>query len=806
MSGLLQDLRYGIRVLAKSPGFTIVAVLALALGIGANSTMYSALEGAVLRPFAFPESSRLMNVYSTRPAMNAYSIGLSPGDFADFRRESHSFEQLAAFHGWSVNLTGVGEPEVLEGYQVTPSFFAALRMAPLMGRTLADADASPGRVHAVVISYRFWKQRFASDSHVVGRSITLDGQEVAIAGVMPENSDFPMGVQVWAPFSWTDAERSERQNHYLTVFGQLRNGATREQAQAELNTIATRLEQQYPKEDAGQRARVLGMVEDYTNGDRQFISVLMGSAVFVLLLACANVANLQLARATVRAREMAVRRALGASRVRLIRQLLAENVLLAVLGGIAGVVIGAWGIDATMSRIPAFIMDHVAGLKNVKLDTRVVIFTAVVALLTGIVSGIVPALAGSQANVNEGLKEGGRGAEGRGRHRSRALLVSTEVALALVLLVGAGLMVQGFRQLAYVEMGFETHNILTFKARLPKAHYATAAQRWAFYQDALQRIGSAPGVQADSAATMLAGGWSFTRTPIRAEDNATLNPNELPTAVSNVVTPGYLDTMKIRLLRGRNFSESDGPDSPRVVIVNAKLAELLWPGKDPIERQVRLGREETDPLQRVVGVMADTRISPFDPGPPMVLTLLAQQPVADATFVVRTAAEPLAVVPTIREQLKQVDATIPLYDIRTQEQIMAENLAGVHSSANLMSAFGLVALILAAAGIFAVMAYSVRQRTREIGVRVALGAKRSDVLRLVLGSSLRITAGGLVVGFAVSVALAKLLTSFLLNVIHLDWLAVIGFTALMTVVAGVAALIPAQWAAKVDPMVALRCE
>lgn len=806
MNGVLQDLRYGLRLLPKAPGFTLVAVLALGLGIGANSMMFSALKGAVLRPFPFPAASRIVMLYTTRPALGTRQFGPSAGDFVDFQRQSRGFEQLAAFHGWSVNLTGQGDAELLEGYQVTPSFFPLLRMPAAMGRTLIGSDAEPGRVRSVVISYQFWKQRFAGDAHVIGKSIVLDGQEVSIAGVMPENFDFPMGAQVWAPFSWTPAEQADRQNHYLTAIGRLQPGVTRAQARAELDTIAARLEQQFPNDDAGQRVDVTGMVEEYTNGDRQFISVLMGAAVFVLLLACANVANLQLARATVRAREMAVRSALGASRSRILRQLLAENVVLALAGGIAGVLVGAWGIDLSMRRVPPFILAHVAGLRNIRLDSSVVIFTAATALLTGIVSGIVPGLSASHADVNEALKEGARGSEGHRSHRSRALLVSTEVALALVLLVGAGLMVQAFRSLTLADMGFDTHNILTSKLRLPKSRYATPAQRWNFYRDALQRIRSAPGVQADSAMTMLPAGWSFTRTAVRAEGAEPVHANQLLLAISNVVTPGYLDTMKMRLVAGRNFSDSDGPEAPAVVMINSNLAQQLWPRQDPIGRRVRLGRDETQPWQTVIGVVADTRISPFDVPPAMVLGTLAQQPVGDAAFALRTASDPLLIVPTIRQQLKQIDSSIPLYDTRTQEQVIFDNLSGVHTSADLMSAFGVVALILAAAGIFAVMAYSVRQRTREIGLRMALGAQRADVLRLVMASGLRTAGAGLVVGFVVSVALTKLLTSFLLNLIQLNLLALLGFTLLMTLVAALAALLPARWASRVDPMVALRCE
>ena len=799
------DVRFALRMLRKTPGFAAVSVLALALGIGANSVMFSALKGAVLEPFPFPQSARLMSVYGTRPSTGSSGISFSAGDYLDLRAQSRSFSALAAVHGIPLNLSTGQQPERLEAYEATPEFFSVLGGHPLLGRTVTERDAGPGRIHAVDLSYRLWQRHFAADPAIVGKTIVLDGQQVAVAGIMPEELDFPLGVDVWAPFSWTAAEQQNRENHYLDVIGRLRDGVTREQAQAELNTLAAVLAKQYPATNTGMQTQVISMIEDMTEGQRQFISVLMGAAVFVLLLACANVANLQLARATVRAREMAVRSALGASRTRLVRQLLAENIVLAIGGGLAGLLVGAWGIDLTVSQIPPFILAHVAGLRNIKLDGGVVAFTAVATLATGLISGIIPAIGSSSVSFNEALKEGGRGSEGPGRHRSRAALVVTEMALALVLLVCAGLMVQGFRGLMNADMGMDTRNLLTFQVRLPKSQYATQPQIRDFAAKLQNRLSAIPGVE--SAATMSnlpSGGVDSTYAIV--EGAPPMRVSELPNARLQVVSPSLLPTLKLKLLRGRWLSDSDGPDTTPVVVVSDLAARTLWPGQEPLGRRVKFGPDDKEPWRTVVGIVADIRSSPFNNPRRTMFQPFAQMTRPSFGVVVRTAGDPLRTATAARQALKEVDASIPAFDLRSLEQRLSDNTSGVHISAQLMMAFGGIALVLAAAGIFAVMAYSVRQRTREIGVRVALGAQRADVLRLVLGYGVRMSALGIAIGLVVSLAVTKLLTSFLLGVIHFDSWAMVVFSLLLAAVAAAAALIPARWAMRVDPMVALRYE
>ena len=799
------DVRFALRMLRKTPGFAAVSVLALALGIGANSVMFSALKGAVLEPFPFPQSARLMSVYGTRPSTGSSGISFSAGDYLDLRAQSRSFSALAAVDGIPLNLSTGQQPERLEAYEVTPEFFSVLGGHPLLGRTVTERDADPGRIHAVDLSYRLWQRHFAADPAIVGKTIVLDGQQVAVAGIMPEELDFPLGVDVWAPFSWTAAEQQNRENHYLDVIGRLRDGVTREQAQAELNTLAAVLAKQYPATNTGMQTQVISMVEDMTEGQRQFISVLMGAAVFVLLLACANVANLQLARATARAREMAVRSALGASRTRLVRQLLAENIVLAIGGGLAGLLVGAWGIDLTVSQIPPFILAHVAGLRNIKLDGGVVAFTAVATLATGLISGIIPAIGSSSVSFNEALKEGGRGSEGPGRHRSRAALVVTEMALALVLLVCAGLMVQGFRGLMNADMGMDTRNLLTFQVRLPKSQYATQSQIRDFAAKLQNRLGGIPGVE--SAATMSnlpSGGVDSTYAVV--EGAPPMRVSELPNARLQVVSPSLLATLKLKLLRGRWLSDSDGPDTTPVVVISDLAARTLWPGQEPLGRRVKFGPDDKEPWRTVVGIVADIRSSPFNNPRRTMFQPFAQMTRPSFGVVVRTAGDPLRTATAARQALKEVDASIPAFDLRSLEQRLSDNTSGVHISAQLMMAFGGIALVLAAAGIFAVMAYSVRQRTREIGVRVALGAQRADVLRLVLGYGVRMSALGIAIGLVVSLAVTKLLTSFLLGVIHFDSWAMVVFSLLLAAVAAAAALIPARWAMRVDPMVALRYE
>ena len=470
MNSVVQDVRFAIRMLAKSPGFTAVAVIALALGIGANTVMFSSVNGMLLHPFLFKDLHRIVDVRETAPKQNEFHIKVAPANLRDWQEQNKDFEMLAATRGWNVNLTGVGVAERVEGYQVTSGFFSLLGMSPQLGRAVNAGDFEPGHASVVVLSNGFWQRHLGAEPGIVGKTLHLNGRAFTVIGIMPADFDYPVGSEAWAPLDLSPAENADRASHYLEVIGRLRSGTTMAQAEADLQTISGRLAQQYPETNAGHNVRVLGLVEDLTYGTRQFLSVLMGSAVFVLLLACANVANLQLARATARARELALRRALGASRWKIARQLLAESVVLALLGGAAGVLFGGWGSAMLQRTIPPFILAHIPGIKHQQIDSTVLAFTLVVALLTGILAGLLPALHVSNPDPNEALKEGSRGSSsGPGRQRLRALLVVSEIALALVLLVGAGLMVKGFGTLLNRYPGYDRNNVLTFRIALAPA-------------------------------------------------------------------------------------------------------------------------------------------------------------------------------------------------------------------------------------------------------------------------------------------------------------------------------------------------
>ena len=495
MTAVIQDLKYGLRMLAKDPAFTAVAVIALALGIGANTSIFSSVNAMLLHPFAFKHLDRIVTVWESVPKQNENHIKAAPANFRDWKEQSKGFDMLAAGHGWDVNLTGAGVAERVEGYQVTAGLFPLLGMPPQFGRAITAGDFQPGHTSVVVLSYGFWQRHLGADPGIVGKSLHLNGQEFKVIGIMPADFDYPVGAEAWAPLDLGAAQNADRASHYLEVIGRLKSGTTMAQAQADLETIAAHLAQQYPQTNAGHGVRVMSLVEDLTYGSRQFLWVLMGAAAFVLLLACANVVNLQLARATVRQKELAVRLALGASRWQITRQLLVESVLMALLGGLAGVLLASWGGELMQRTIPPFIVQHIPGIKHMKIDTGVLVFTLVVTLLTGILAGLAPALHVSNPDPNEALKEGVRGGSASpGRQRLRALLVVTEVALALVLLVGAGLMVKGFHSLLNAYPGFDRSNVLTFRIALAESKARDEARVRDFYAQVIEKLQALPGV------------------------------------------------------------------------------------------------------------------------------------------------------------------------------------------------------------------------------------------------------------------------------------------------------------------------
>jgi putative ABC transport system permease protein len=809
MTGLIQDVRYGLRLLWRRPGFTAVAVITLALGIGANTTTFSTVNAMLLRPFPFPNLNRIVTVWETAPKQDDNHLSPAPANFREWSEQSTQIDQLAAVRGWDANLTGGSVAEHVEGSQVTANFFSLLGMRPQLGRYIGSADFQGGVAPVVVISHRFWQQHLGADPGLVGRQLLLNGQKFIVIGITSADFDFPTGSKVWTPLDLNGTAKEDRENHYLTVFGRLKDGVSVSQAQANLETIAASLGKLYPKTNASHGVRVINTVEDLTFGSRQFVLMLMGAAVFVLLLACANVANLQLARASGRQREIALRAALGASRWHVGRQLLVESVLLALLGSGGALFLSSWWLNIVRRTIPPFIVEHIAGLKHLQIDSRVFLFTLLVAMITGIVAGLAPAWHFSRPNVNDTLKEGSRGGSPTAsRGRFRTLLVVSEMALSLVLLVGAGLMVKGFRTLVTNDMGFDRGNVLTFHIVLPEAKYRDKDRIRGFYEQVLRNIQALPGVESAACVTSLPSGWTWNWVDFRAEGKHPASPADMPSVISQVVAPGFFPALRVPLRQGRLLSDQDGPNAPPVVVISETMARQNWPDQNPLGKHIQLGRPQAaQPFRTVVGVVGDVQPVPLDHDPaPTAYVPFAQQPESASAFVVRTSGNPLTFAGPVNAQLHAMDADQPAYDIRSLEQVVSDGLSGIESSAQMMLTFAVCALILAAAGIFAVMAYSVTQRTHEIGVRVALGARRFDMLSLVVGGAMKMAAIGLGIGLVLALLLTRALSSVLFGVVQIDIVTFALLTSLLALVAALAAYIPARWAMRVDPMVALRHE
>jgi putative ABC transport system permease protein len=797
-------------MLAKSPGFTAVAVLALALGIGANTVMFSSINAMLLRPFAFQDLDRAVDLWETVPKQNQQHMPVAPANFRDWQERAKGIELLSAIRRWDVNLTGKDLAERLECSQVTANFFPLLGIPAQLGRYVVADNFGPGRSNVVVLSYGFWQRHLGADPAIVGQSLLLSGEKFTVIGVMPSEFDFPVGAEAWVPLDFTVQEASDHASHSLEVIGRLKAGVPLAKAQDELETVAARLGRDYPQSNAGHGVRVMGLLDDLTFGSQQFMGVLMGGAAFVLLLACANVANLLLARVTRRQKEIAVRLALGASRWQIVRQLMVESTLVSLLGGLAGLLLAAWDLAFTQETLPPFIRQHIPGLKHLQADWRVLVVTIVVALVAGILAAVAPALHVSRPDLNEVLKESARGGTATpSRRRLRSLLVVAEVALALILLVSAGLMVKGFHNLANEEMGFDRRHVLTFRISLAESKYNSPERIRGFYEQLIQKLRVLPSVESVAAVTAVPGNWwGWRSTPYSAEGQAPEALGEIRSAGAQTVTPDFFRALRVPLLKGRFISAWDGPEAPLVVNLSEGLAHQIWPHEDAVGKRLRFGRtENNEPWRTVVGVVGSVRPSPWERQIDLTVYFpLAQAPLAATGVVVRTSGDPLALAGTVRSQVLELDPEQPPYDLRSLEQRISDDVSGVDYSARFMIGFGILALILAAAGIFAVMAYSVLERTHEIGLRMALGARQADVLRLVIGNAAKLAAVGLGLGVAGALAMTRLLISLLLGVVRMDLLTFIGLTALLAAVAALAAYVPASWAVKVDPMEALRYE
>jgi putative ABC transport system permease protein len=821
MNGFLQDLRYGWRTLAKSPGFTVVAVLTLALGIGANSSIFSLINAVLLRPLPFNEPDRLVMIWERRASSNDANLPISGHEFAGWREQAPSFEKMAIIRGDGFNLTGAGDPMSIAALRVSAEFFSVLEVTPVLGRTFSqEEDQDDNRI--VVLNAALWKARFGSDPDIVGKTVTLSDQKYTVIGVMQRqcvgdwlNKD----PDLWLPINLPDEARRVGR-HSNNVIARLKPGVTLEQAQSELAQVAERLEHQYPNNNVGHSVKIDSLHEAMVGNVRLGLLVLLAAVGFVLLIACANVANLFLTRAAGRQKEIAIRTALGAGRLRLVRQMLTESCLLAVMGGGVGALLALWIIDL----LPKIKAVKVPRIEQIGIDGRVLAVTLGLSLLTGIITGLAPAMRSSRFNLSQALNDGTRTSAGHSRRSIGSLLVVLEVALALVLLAGGGLMLKSFVRLIDVDPGFDPHNVLRLDLSLPGPRYSKPEQQIRFYEELMSRIKTLPGVEVVGATTQtpLSPGdnWSF----FSIEGRPAPAPGQESNAAMRSVSSDYFRVMRVPLKKGRYFTEADArialpvmrffdqqpyPEHYNesqpvpVIIINETMARMFFPGEEPLGKRMRI---ISSPWLTIVGVVGDIHHSGLNarPSPEMYLSDL-QQPSGSLAVMARTSGDPLTLASAVREQVMAVDKQQPVA-ITTMDQIFSDSVGGQRFNMLLLSIFGALALVMAVIGVFGVINYSVAQRTQEIGIRIALGAQRRDILRLVVGQGMVLALLGVGIGLGGAFALTRLISGLLFGVSPTDPVTFSAVSLLLTGVALLASYVPARRAMKVDPMVALRCE
>lgn len=798
MSSFWQDLRYGARMLLKKPGFTLIAIMTLALGIGANTAIFSVVNAVILRPLPYAEPERIVRMYGKFSQGN--QAATSPPDFLDYRAQNRTFEEFAAVMSSSFNLTGGAEPERIIGADVTTNFFQTLGIKTIQGRNFAPEEEQVGSAQVAIISEGLWQRRFGGDAGVIGKPLLLDGRSYTVIGVAPNMGRIPEETEVWRPLTFDRPNMKVRRFHFLRAYGRLKPGVTLAQAQADVDAIAIGLERHYPDSNTSWRLRMVSLRDELLGDVRTPLYVLLGAVAFVLLIACANVANLLLARAASRQKEIAIRSAMGAGRLRIVRQLLTESVLLSLAGGAIGLLLAVWGTEALV-KLAA---DSIPRANGISVDNRVLGFTMLLSLLTGAIFGLVPALQASRPDFNEALKDGSKGMSTGTRHsRTRSALVVAEIALALVLLVGAGLLIQSFRRLQEVDLGFDPRNVLTMRLFLPESKYSTAGQSQLFLDQVLQRVAALPGVQAVGTTTQLpmrGGGDTY----FTIEGRPFKNPNQRVTAFNPEISHDYLRAMGIPLIKGRTFTGQETKETPRVVIINEAFARTHFPNEDPLGKRLIIDDGQPLPCE-IIGVARDIKQFSLasQSSPTMYMPSIET---ARATLVVRTSGDPLAMASAVRQAVQAVDKDQPVANIQSMEQILVASVAQPRFRTLLLGVFALVALGLAAIGIYGVMSYTVAQRTHEIGIRMALGAQGSDVLRLVVKQGMALALGGVVVGVGAALALTHLLTRLLFNISATDPLTFALIALLLTAIALLACWIPARRATKVDPMTALRCD
>ncbi|MFZ0802303.1 MAG: ABC transporter permease [Terriglobales bacterium] len=803
METLLQDVRYGWRMLRKSPGFTVIAVAALAMGIASTTAIFSVVDTVLLHPLPYPDANRILSVRESDRSTGDRSSS-SPANYLDWQAQNHVFSYMAASRGWPVNLTGGERPERVRGVMTSPDFFPLFGVRPVLGRTLLPDDNQPGNDHVAVLSSGLWKRHFGSDPSLIGRNITINGEPYTVVGVMPASFNPDDYGELWLPSAWSvpthplspnQDPRSARDRHYLDAWARLKPGTTLQRAREETDAISRRLEKQYPDSNKDAGVSLVGM-QDWLVGDiRPILLLLLVAVAFVLLIGCANVANLLLARATSRTREVSIRAALGASRLRVIRQLLTESILLALMGGVAGVLLAAWCVPVLLAMSPPDIRDFTA----IGVNRDVLGFSIIVSVLSGILFGLAPALHASRGNLNDYLKEGERGSTGS-HGKTRSALVVAEVGLSLILLAGSGLLIKSFVRLMDVNPGFDTSHLLVFNVGLPTS--STPAQQDDFYHRVVERLQALPGVQSAGAVSRvpLSGGnsdRSFELPGSSKEYDADIR----------ISTPTYFRTMGIPMLKGRGLSEQDVHSSVLVAVINEELAREAFPGQDPIGKYIVKFEAFDGPIQ-IVGVVGNVRHEDMETAPrPEIYFSFGQGHWPSAFMLVRSkTSDPLALAVAAQNAVASVNKDIPLANLRSMQDMLARSLLRRKFAMLLLSIFAGLAMLLAAIGLYGVMSYTVSQRTHEIGIRMALGAQKEDVLKLVVGQGMRLAGLGVILGLVASIALTRLMATLLFGVSARDPITFGVVAALLASVALLANYVPARRAAKVDPMVALRYE
>ena len=799
-------------MLAKHRLATMVSIVALALGLGANTAMFSVAEAFLLHPVPFENADHIVALVDSRPQQNIDLNAVAPATYFDWKQQAHSFDQLGAYAWSELNLTGDTQPQKVQAFQISANLFAMLGVRPQLGRAFLPEEEEKGKDAEIILGHALWEQRYASDPHIIGKSVKVDGKNFTIVGLMAHGFDFPLPAEAWIPLAIDSKTRLQRNDRWFWVLGRLKPGVPFSQAATEMQGITQRQSEMYPDTNKGWQLRPMPLRQFVTGSiTRQYTLLLLGAVGFVLLIACADVANVQFARMSGRANEFAVRSALGGSRWRVVRQLLIESILLSLGGAALGLLLAQWDIDMILAHMPADVAKYVAGWHTIRLDTNAFLFTFIIALASGLLSGIAPSLLTSRTDVSEALKESGRGSTvSRARGRLRGAFVVAEISLALILLVGAGLLVKNFQGLLNVNESYSPQTLLAMNLTLSDTHYAKSSERLAFLEQVLQRLGRLPGVPSAAIVTHVpyADGGGVSTFTFSIEGRPPAQRGELRNAIIESTSPNYFAMMNIALRQGRLLSDTDGAEAPPVAVISESLARRYFPETNPLGARIKVGEMDSPrPWATIVGVVNDVHYSWINKDDvPTIYGPFRQAPPYYTTILLRTSGDPLHFISPAREQISAVDPDLPLYNIKPMDRVITESIIGIAYVASMMAVLGIIALVLASVGVFGVMSYSVSERAHEIGIRMSLGAQTTDILRMVLRSGMTLTVLGLAIGLPIAFALARALAALLFGVTATDPFSFVGLPLLLAGVAALACYLPARRAARLDPLKALRYE